>query len=277
MSADGGGAGGSGVGGSGVGASEVDGLHDTQFDVRVLSRTEAADDVVVFELAAPDGPTDPGAHGATLPGWTAGSHIDLVLPDGEVRQYSLVGPPSPGHADTWRIAVLHEPDGRGGSAWLHSSLHEGDTVTVAGPRNHFEFEPVARHVLRAGGRRHRGHPDLGDGRGRPPGPASPYERALRRALAVRRWRCSTNSKASTGDGSKLDVYAGDEGARLDLDGLFAGMKPFTTTFCCGPVAPHRGDRASRVRDRQLVVERFEPKREVGEPVLDDPVRGRTRA
>lgn len=92
-------------------------------DAIVASRETAADDVVVLTLRAADG--------EALPHWEPGAHVDLLTPVGP-RQYSLCGSPTD---ETWRIAVLHEPDGRGGSAWVHT-LGEGDTATVRGPRNH---------------------------------------------------------------------------------------------------------------------------------------------
>jgi ferredoxin-NADP reductase len=237
-------------------SSEAAGLHETPFDVRVVSRTRGADGVELFEL----GPL--GDH--PLPGWSAGSHIDVILPDGEVRQYSLSGAPSPGKSSSWRIGVLREADGRGGSVWLHDTLAAGDTVTVAGPRNHFEFEPVhgTSYVLVAGG--------IGVTA------ISAMAAAAARAGVAYEVHYAGRSRQSMAlldelaaqHPSALSVYAGDEGSRLDLDGLFAGMKPFTTTFCCGPARMIEAIETAAA-GRQLVVERFEPKA-VGEPVLDTP-------
>ncbi len=238
-------------------AHESDGLHETQFAVRVLSRTPGADGVAVFEL----GPAS-DAPGAMLPGWTAGSHIDVVLPDGEVRQYSLIGAPAPGGAAVWRIGVLLEPAGRGGSAWLHSSA-VGDTLTVAGPRNHFEFVPThgTSYELVAGG--------IGIT------PISSMAAAARAAGVPYRLHYAGRSRSTMAllaeleqeHGDALLVYPSDEGARLDLDGLFAAMPPFTTTYCCGPARLVEAIEVAG-RGRQVVVERFTP-REVGAPVLDE--------
>lgn len=87
--------------------------------------------------------------GGRLSDWTPGAHIDLVLPGGAVRQYSLCG-------DRWdayryRIAVLREPDGLGGSAYVHDRLRVGDLVGVGGPRNRFPMVPARRYVFIAGG------------------------------------------------------------------------------------------------------------------------------
>ncbi|MBP2370674.1 PDR/VanB family oxidoreductase [Pseudonocardia parietis] len=83
-----------------------------------------------------------------LPAWTAGAHVDLMLPSGLVRQYSLCG-------DTddpeYTVAVLHEADGRGGSAEIHTSGLVGKHLQIRGPRNRFILEPAVSYVFVAGG------------------------------------------------------------------------------------------------------------------------------
>lgn len=227
-------------------------LHETQFEVVVTDRVHAADGIDLFELSA--------LPGATLPGWSAGSHIDVVLPSGDVRQYSLTGAPAPGRADTWTIGVLREDDGRGGSAWLHSSVATGDRLTVAGPRNHFEFLPTrgTSYVLVAGG--------IGIT------PISSMAAAAARAGVAFEVHYAGRSRSTMAlldslPEAETTVYPADEGARLDLDALFRDMKPFTTTYCCGPARLIEAIEAAAT-GRQLVVERFTP-REVGEPVLHE--------
>ena len=75
-----------------------------------------------------------------LPEWTPGSHIDLMLPGDRVRQYSLCGDRRDGY--NFRVAVLRERDGRGGSAYIHDELTEGDLLGIGGPRNNFPLRPV---------------------------------------------------------------------------------------------------------------------------------------
>ncbi|MDI3405627.1 PDR/VanB family oxidoreductase [Streptomyces cavernicola] len=102
--------------------------------------TEAAG-VVSLVLAARDG--------RALPGWTPGAHIDVVLSRDLIRQYSLSSAPDEAR---WRIAVLREPDGRGGSAHLHDRVRVGARLLVSTPRNTFPLDLDAdRHVLVAGG------------------------------------------------------------------------------------------------------------------------------
>lgn len=116
-------------------------LHDATTDIsaRVRALTWEADGVVAVELVGVDGP---------LPPWTPGAHLDLVLPGAPVRQYSLCSSPD---GETYRIAVLREPDSRGGSRAVHDTVRPGQLVTVRGPRNHFELEQAAEYLFIAGG------------------------------------------------------------------------------------------------------------------------------
>lgn len=88
--------------------------------------------------------------GLDLPAFTAGAHLDVHLPDGVVRQYSLSNSPADRHR--YVIAVLRDENGRGGSKSLHQSLQVQDVVSVSHPRNHFGLVAAARKViLLAGG------------------------------------------------------------------------------------------------------------------------------
>lgn len=110
----------------------------------VAARSQAADDVVALVLRAPDG--------GPLPPWTPGAHVDLVVPgpDGPlVRQYSLCGDPD--DVTSYRVAVLREPAGRGGSAAAHATLLPGAAVAARGPRNRFVLDPAPEYVFVAGG------------------------------------------------------------------------------------------------------------------------------
>ena len=91
----------------------------------------------------------PGPSQERLPDWAPGAHIDIVLPDGTTRQYSLVGDRWDAHSFT--IAVLRERDGRGGSEYIHTRLAEGDEVGFGGPRNNFRLSPAAGYLFIAGG------------------------------------------------------------------------------------------------------------------------------
>ncbi len=110
-------------------------------DAVVESRHDAADGVVVLTLRE--------AGGHQLPDWQPGAHVDLVLADGLTRQYSLCGDPADQHL--WRLGVLREPDGPGGSALVHDALHPGAPIRVRGPRNHFPLRESPRYLFVAGG------------------------------------------------------------------------------------------------------------------------------
>jgi ferredoxin-NADP reductase len=85
-----------------------------------------------------------------LPAWTPGAHVDLRLPDGGVRQYSLIGDPA--DRARYEIAIKREPEGRGASVWAHANLAPGVIGHVSAPRNNFPLAANARrHVLIAGG------------------------------------------------------------------------------------------------------------------------------
>ena len=69
--------------------------------------------------------------------------------DGPTRQYSLCGDCS--DRRTWRLGILREPDGRGGSRYVHDTLQAGDTVRIRGPRNNFALIDAPRYLFIAGG------------------------------------------------------------------------------------------------------------------------------
>jgi vanillate O-demethylase ferredoxin subunit len=112
----------------------------TQLQVRVLRKKQEADGIASFELAREGG--------GALPAFSAGSHIDVHLPGGVTRQYSLCND-SPA-LDVYRIAVLRDPKSRGGSIAMHG-LREGDRLTISEPRNHFPLVHAVRTLLFAGG------------------------------------------------------------------------------------------------------------------------------
>ncbi|MCQ9617455.1 PDR/VanB family oxidoreductase [Paenalcaligenes niemegkensis] len=90
------------------------------------------------------------ADGRDLPAFTAGAHIDVHIEPGLIRQYSLCNDPRERHR--YVIAVLKDPQGRGGSKRLHEILRVQESVSISVPRNHFELAPVADHaILIAGG------------------------------------------------------------------------------------------------------------------------------
>jgi vanillate O-demethylase ferredoxin subunit len=114
----------------------------TPAPARVISIRHVTEEIKAFRLARADGkPLQPFGPGA---------HISIDIPDGLTRQYSLVN--GPDERDAYHIAVKREPESRGGSRVLHERVAVGDTLVIAGPRNHFPLEKSAkRHLLLAGG------------------------------------------------------------------------------------------------------------------------------
>ncbi len=114
----------------------------SRFDLRLSAIQYAARGVNLYEFRRMDG--------MALPAFTAGAHLDIVLPNGLIRQYSLVN--SQNERDRYVVGVKHDPASRGGSRYMHESLRVGTAVPVGGPRNHFPLVEDAAHVvLIAGG------------------------------------------------------------------------------------------------------------------------------
>ncbi|AEI82630.1 vanillate O-demethylase oxidoreductase VanB (plasmid) [Cupriavidus necator N-1] len=113
----------------------------TTLKVLVREKETVADGIVRFELR----PTS----GELLPSFTAGSHIDVTLPNGAVRQYSLCN--APDDNGRYEIAVLLEPLGRGGSRSAHVDLHRGSVLQISPPRNLFPLSDAGHSILIAGG------------------------------------------------------------------------------------------------------------------------------
>jgi vanillate monooxygenase ferredoxin subunit len=110
--------------------------------VRVGRKTVEAMDINSYELVSIDG--------KLLPAFEAGSHVDVHLPNGLTRQYSLCGELR--HGEHYRIAVLREPNTRGGSGAMHHQVSEGDTLRISKPRNLFPLNPEkGASLLLAGG------------------------------------------------------------------------------------------------------------------------------
>lgn len=115
---------------------------DKLFQVKVTARQELAEGIASYELAAADG--------STLPDFKAGAHIDLHIPGGMIRQYSLYE--LPGEHRRYRISVLRDPQSRGGSVRLLDQVREGDELAIGAPRNHFGLHSGDdRSLLFAGG------------------------------------------------------------------------------------------------------------------------------
>lgn len=116
--------------------------NTSRLRVRVARKVVEAEDICSFELVAVDG--------QALPPFTAGAHIDVQLPGGPTRQYSLCNPAQ--LTQRYLIGVLRDARSRGGSLAMHERVHEGTELLISPPRNHFALAAGApRHLLLAGG------------------------------------------------------------------------------------------------------------------------------
>jgi len=186
--------------------------------VRVAEKRRISRDTVALVLSSLDG--------AGLPSWTPGAHIDLVLPNGRTPQYSLCS--SPRHDATWRVAVLRQPEGAGGSMYVHDELDVGDELLVRGPRNHFELAPSPRYAFVAGG--------IGVT------PLVPMVEEAERSGA--NWTlvyCARSREAlpflvelQERYGNRVHANADDEVGLFDLATHFREIAPQTLVYACGP-------------------------------------------
>lgn len=117
------------------------GFSEDAFEVVVRDRIVVAENVISIDLVDPAG--------LELAEWSAGAHIDVLLPSGLIRQYSLCGD----YEDRtyYRIAVLLDPESRGGSREIHETTLPGTSLRIRGPRNHFELMDADSYFFVAGG------------------------------------------------------------------------------------------------------------------------------
>jgi len=179
-----------------------------------------ADGVVRLRLVAPDG--------KPLPRWAPGAHIDVECGGtGISRQYSLCGDPA--DAGAFEIAVLREAESRGGSAWVHDVLRQGERLRVRGPRNHFRLDESCRKAIFIAG---------GIG-------VTPISAMARRARELgidytfhycgrARGGMAMLDALAALHGDRLRVYAGDEGRRADFATLLGTPDAATQIYGCGP-------------------------------------------
>jgi len=219
----------------------------------IVIRTEVvAQGVVALSFALPSSETWP---------WRAGDHVDVEIPDGSHRQYSLCGDPDDPQQLT--IAVLKEPAGRGGSSYLHS-LVVGDKVRLRGPRSSFPLHPAGSYRFVAGG--------IG---------ITPILAMIREAE-----RSSTpwtllyggRTRSSMAFLDELEQYVDrvrivpeDEHGRPPIADWLGDPDPFALVYCCGPNGLIGAVETSCATwpAGSLHLERFTP-REVDPPVLERP-------
>ncbi|WP_306323497.1 MULTISPECIES: PDR/VanB family oxidoreductase [unclassified Streptomyces] len=218
--------------------------------LRVARYEKVADGVVQLRLESA---------GLPLPAWQPGAHLDLVLPSGLVRQYSLCGDPEDTSSYTVATRLIPEGEGgRGGSREVHEQLREGMEVEVRGPRNRFPLDAGApSYVFVAGG--------IG---------ITPILPMLREAEARgTEWKLLYGGRTRASmpfleDVTKLGgaaapgritVAAEDEDGRPDLAAALADTAPGTAVYCCGPEGLMSAVETALPDHCTLHTERFTPR------------------
>lgn len=192
--------------------------EEPRLKLEVLERHELTSEVVQLRLGSPDGPD--------LPAWEPGAHIDIHLPSGTTRQYSLCG--SPDDRGSWTVAVMRDPASRGGSQSVWDDLRQGVRVEVGVPRNEFALEKADRYVFVAGG--------IG---------ITPLLPMVRRVAAEGaewqlhyggRRRESMAFAAELRDelGDRVHLVPEDEMGLIDLASALGDPDPGTAVYVCGP-------------------------------------------
>jgi vanillate O-demethylase ferredoxin subunit len=190
-------------------------------DLVVRSVKAVTPRITSYELADPAG--------AELPAFTAGAHVDVTLPNGLVRSYSLLNDSR--ERNRYAIAVLREEAGGGGSAWMHDNVKVGDTLSTGAPANRFEIDEGGDHNFLIAG-----------GIGITP-ILSMAERLDELGIDFTLYYC-TRTRAETAFLEHLEERFGervilhhDEGVReqsLDVANLLMHRAPGTHVYVCGP-------------------------------------------
>lgn len=186
--------------------------------LQVRARRDASDCVVELELVDPQG--------GELPPWQPGAHLEVHLPSGLNRQYSLCS--NPAEAGAYRLGILNDPNSRGGSREVHEVLREGDIVEVSGPRNLFPFvQSPEYHFIAAG---------IGIT------PMIPMIQEAERTGAD--WKLTFMGRSRTSMAfwreladrypGKVDIRPDDEFGFPDLAGLLGAPRPDVAIYACGP-------------------------------------------
>jgi ferredoxin-NADP reductase len=222
---------------------------DGLIEVRVTAIRYAARDTHLYEFTRPDG--------KPLPAYEPGAHIDLHLPNGLIRQYSLINAePDPA---TYTVGIKRDPASRGGSRYVHDDLRVGKTLKISAPRNNFALVESAKHVvLFAGG--------IG---------ITPIWCMVQRLEQLGRpWTLyyAARSRSDMAFLQSLEAMApaqfhfDDEAAGkfLDVTSIIAGTPKDAHLYCCGPTPMLKAFEAATTDwpREQIHVEYFTPKQEV---------------
>ncbi len=201
-------------------------MNTDTLQVRVRTMTYEADGILSFELV----PMPPLKE---LPAFTAGAHIDLHLPNGLIRSYSLLNAPDERHR--YLVGINKDAQSRGGSRYMHEVLRAGDTLAISAPRNNFPLDEQAPlNVFFAGG--------IG---------ITPMMSMIARTQQLGRpWKLYYAARTRR-NAAFLDTLHGyhnepnvelnftfdqePDGQRMDLAGIMKTLPPEAHVYCCGPL------------------------------------------
>jgi tetrachlorobenzoquinone reductase len=184
--------------------------------VRLRAMTWEAEGVISLELAAPDG--------GELPAFEPGSHIDLHLPNGVMRQYSLCSDPA--DRTCYRVAI-RDVSGGLSSQFVHRKLRPGEMLAVSRPRNNFPLVEATNYIFVAGG--------IG---------ITPLLPMMRELSAQKKpWTLLYCNRSDDATPFLSEIYAlrgevslhsSASGTRLDVAGRLGAVAQDTAVYCCGP-------------------------------------------
>lgn len=163
-----------------------------------------------------------------LPDAEPGAHIDVHIPNGLVRQYSLMKPAAA--PLEYLIGVKRDEVSRGGSVWLHENLRVGQALHISAPRNHFPLVACARHtVLFAGGI---GITPIWAMAQRLADRGASWE--LHYAVRARAEAALVDELAGLGDAAQIHCDEEEGGCLLNIAAIVARQQPGAHLYCCGP-------------------------------------------
>ena len=188
--------------------------------LRLSAKRAAAQDVVELTLEP--------ASGGALPAVEAGAHVELHLPGGLVRPYSLCN--APGETHRYVLGVLREPASRGGSAAVHEALQVGQVLTASAPKNNFALRPSPAHkLLLAGGI---GITPILSMARQLAARGQPF--ALHYAGRTRARMAFLPALADTPLTAHTHLHVGDENGAIDMQAVLSAQPEDSELYVCGP-------------------------------------------
>lgn len=194
--------------------------------------------------------------GGKLQNADAGSHIDLFLANGMIRQYSLTK--AGDELSNYTVAIKRDRESRGGSVFIHDNFKVGETLKISNPRNNFPLnENADETVLIAGG--------IG---------ITPIMAMIRRLEALgKSWKLyyanRTKSEAAFYDElsefSQVKFHFDDESnGVLNIASIISSESDKASFYCCGPLPMLENfeENTKHLSPEQVNVEYFTAKEEV---------------